>query len=1492
MNEHLQLGLPIGTILKDGDNEYEIVDPDNGKGFLGQGGFGITYLAREKRLERDVAIKEFFPNAIVGRGQTLTVTSRDMEEFTSLKKYFLGEARFLAGFDDPRIVKVLAFFEANNTAYMVMPYLSGDTVADRYKKKPFTEAQAKALLLQLIGGLKTVHASGVLHRDIKPDNIKFDIQTAAPILIDFGSARTSEMQGTQSTFGAYSPHFSPIELNSTSTKKTAATDIYALAATTYRTMFQSGPPDAAHRFEQDDDGLPELDIALSKGQISSEFSVVLKRCLELRAKDRFQTLDELEVALGQTSTQLPPVPSRGWAYAVAVALVAGVIGVGAWYSGIEETETDPVSLTEEIQQGEADASEIVQADIPVQDNTSDQEFSSPEEDAWVETEGQNTIVAYKAFSAQFPDSPQAVLAAQRIEIFEGELEWSAARDIGSPQAIRNYIKDCKLCSHKDEAFLFLKELDNAAWQDAEAINSAENYAGYLRDFPNGIHASEATAKREQLMASVAQAADEAAWDEAMSKATTEAFEGYLSKYPQGVHAFDAQDEIAWAAAKETITEASLKEYLATHAGGKYNNEAQQLLAAFQQTALPVSDPHWIRLQTVYTRPDAISSVELLESTFDKVQVFEDPPGAFKITLGPYDGHKLASSKAREFRATNVIPAMAFVSPDLDLAKLVDLSPLDAAAILPQSQQNRTDSAERRERIAAFQAAKSATNHERALRNIIQRYPGTNEAFLAGRLIKRARNSVAKPPSSKIVSVDRDQLVLDCDAVAHSENNPDNPSRVAPTSIIEAKKGLDTCQRAHTKFPEHPRTLANLARSYWGNGDDEAAAKLIQKASSLNYPYGKYLEGHILRNGWGVQQNDGRATELFSSICPEVPNACVWFGSQLRDGRGISQDGERAVEFFRERCEAEDTKDGCVYLGYSYETAKGVSQDFGKAKDLYERSCDAGSGWGCGRLASLWKDGKTGYSSLPKALELFKRGCDQESGWACRFAGKMYRDAQGTSKNLEIAYSLFERACALREIEGCVYQGHAIENGQGLDSDLQVAYGLYEHACLQDSSWGCSKLGYRYEKGGPVSIDTDRAATLYKRGCDGGNFWGCARLGYLHVEKQVTNASDAEAEDNFLKACDGGNVWACSWLGSMHLDDRTITPDHNLADELLEKACIGGNTWACELEEERKAELILIEQPVLVASLIDLSSYSVSELFEQIFFKPHPDYQYFELLEPSYPNNPGLKRDINMKTLWSGNSLSDVPRSLVSSKELLNELRNNCEEYGCTSTKLEERKTVYRNIGSALEKVTLPDNHDYLVPDKVDVKFQDIPNFPANLKWISNVRGWQGLYAAINYTGGIYFFDEELKVVFQIQLNLSVPYDVSRHYRVWDVLFEEGDGLYISLTHEDGYSEATGNKPASGIMYKFSFGDKRSSLKVDWVSALQTSNVNFVVTENFVFTGWGGTNSPDYLYKLDRGSGKVLERTKVPNAASDIYIDQSRLLVQSYSRADVYALEPQ
>ena len=174
--------LPLDSMLM----EYKLVS------VLGVGGFGITYLARDTHLEKDVAIKEYFPASDVTRVDdgtvTLTNTQRTENYQTGLDR-FLKEARTLAGFSHPHIVRVNRYFKAHGTGYMVMDYEDGESLKTWLEKYPFPpEETIKALLALLLDGIGKVHAAGFLHRDIKPDNI-FMRADGKPVLIDFGSAR-------------------------------------------------------------------------------------------------------------------------------------------------------------------------------------------------------------------------------------------------------------------------------------------------------------------------------------------------------------------------------------------------------------------------------------------------------------------------------------------------------------------------------------------------------------------------------------------------------------------------------------------------------------------------------------------------------------------------------------------------------------------------------------------------------------------------------------------------------------------------------------------------------------------------------------------------------------------------------------------------------------------------------------------------------------------------------------------------------------------------------------------------------------------------------------------------------------------------------------------------------------------------------------------------------------------------------------------------------
>ncbi|MDE2564581.1 MAG: serine/threonine protein kinase, partial [Burkholderiales bacterium] len=240
--------LPAGTRL----GEYEV------RGVIGIGGFGIVYRAFDHALEREVAIKEYMPASLAGRTQALQVSLRsqaDAETFALGLKSFVQEARLLAQFDHPSLVKVLRFWEANGTAYMAMPVLQGRTLKQlrRAMDGPPTEAWLRALLQALLGAVERLHAQGVYHRDIAPDNILVE-PDGRPVLLDFGAARRVIGDQTHTLTAILKPAYAPIEqyAEAGAVRQGPWTDLYALGATLHYLMLGRPPPPATARTVHDE----------------------------------------------------------------------------------------------------------------------------------------------------------------------------------------------------------------------------------------------------------------------------------------------------------------------------------------------------------------------------------------------------------------------------------------------------------------------------------------------------------------------------------------------------------------------------------------------------------------------------------------------------------------------------------------------------------------------------------------------------------------------------------------------------------------------------------------------------------------------------------------------------------------------------------------------------------------------------------------------------------------------------------------------------------------------------------------------------------------------------------------------------------------------------------------------------------------------------------------------------------------------------------------
>jgi serine/threonine protein kinase len=249
LNADVPSALPVGARVA----EFEI------RGVLGSGGFGIVYLAWDHALEREVAVKEYMPGTLAGRGGDLSVSVRSVsmaDTFALGLRSFVNEARMLARFDHPSLVKVYRFWEDNGTAYMVMPYYKGRTLRKVRAGMvvPPGEGACRKVLEALLAALEVLHKEAVFHRDIAPDNILIG-DDGVPVLLDFGAARRVIAEGEHKALTSImKPNFAPLEqyADQSAMRQGPWTDLYALGGTVYFLLSGREPVPAASRALHDD----------------------------------------------------------------------------------------------------------------------------------------------------------------------------------------------------------------------------------------------------------------------------------------------------------------------------------------------------------------------------------------------------------------------------------------------------------------------------------------------------------------------------------------------------------------------------------------------------------------------------------------------------------------------------------------------------------------------------------------------------------------------------------------------------------------------------------------------------------------------------------------------------------------------------------------------------------------------------------------------------------------------------------------------------------------------------------------------------------------------------------------------------------------------------------------------------------------------------------------------------------------------------------------
>ena len=346
--------LPVGTRLAE---DYRI------ERILGAGGFGITYLAEETPLARLVTIKEYFPVdfAIRDANQAAQPRSGDCTgDYEWGLDRFLDEARTLARFDHPNIVRVYRFFRQNNSGFIVLHYEDGKSFKAWLKAlgRAPRQHELDRVVPPLLDALSLIHASDFLHRDIAPDNIIIR-SDGSPVLIDFGSARGDIAQHSRTVSALVKPGYSPYEQYATTGRQQGPwTDIYSLAATLYQAVTGKRPPDSPSRMVEDE-LVPARDAAISSYRPA--FLAAIDAALALDVTARPRSVDDWRKQL------LAPAPPPESAVAPAADSASedkGEAAPAAAGSSLKSKLKAKAKAKEPVAAGDAPAVEAVQAAAP------------------------------------------------------------------------------------------------------------------------------------------------------------------------------------------------------------------------------------------------------------------------------------------------------------------------------------------------------------------------------------------------------------------------------------------------------------------------------------------------------------------------------------------------------------------------------------------------------------------------------------------------------------------------------------------------------------------------------------------------------------------------------------------------------------------------------------------------------------------------------------------------------------------------------------------------------------------------------------------------------------------------------------------------------------------------------------------------------------------------------------------------------------------------
>lgn len=1017
--------LPIGFQLA----EYRI------EKILGEGGFGLTYLAVDTHLNKPVAIKEYLPSDWAMRQGNHSVVVRHeskRELYEDGLQGFINEGKTLARFDDTNIVRVHRYIEANNTAYLVMEYCAGGSLADLLEQRGrLGESEVREFLARIMNSLQLVHDVNILHRDIKPANIMFrDPDT--PVLIDFGAARQVTLGRSQMLSAIVTPGYAPPEQYSLSGKFGPWTDIYALAAVAYHCLTGERPLESTARI--DEDRLQPLTGRLG----NSAFLRALDKGLALRSAERPRTLSEWFASWSADVPGAEHVQDDRWSGLDDLLELAGVDGL------LSAQEIDMLL-------GRASAQGIDQ----------DEALRYITEQAHK-----------RGWSLQSPEHDGAVKSLDPL------IELAAVDGALSRQAVEHLLAEAGALGIKRRtAHRHIKALAaSRGWRLLDADTAVRSEAPANAASTGATSASVNRPRKPSWLP----------WAY-LAGVVVLAVPGFFAyRYFENYQVYSAktEDSQLWYDARASGDLAAVENYLSQCGLCQYRDEANQLLAELQaQQGKPsnaVAERYPLRVEV--SPPEARIRVMNIRETFTQGMLL--PAGTYELEIS-HPGYQTIKGSAvlesvEDNFAVTLQPATASLEsaeakPIREQADQRWLADDRAAARDLYLKASAFGSAYADGQLATFYAKGTAVGKDM---QIAQRYRQASESqllvmaeqgdaqaqYLMGRINSSLLDQQNKASEWFRRAAEAGHVLAQGELGYHLE-----VGRGVSKSYSQAAVWYEKAARQGDFYSAS--NLGNFYRDGKGVTQNYAKAReWYQRAAEHQYGQAMNELGQLYEYGLGVPRDDakafdwyrkaarqgnapgmnnlGRLYERGDGTAKSLESAADWYlksaekgdaggqanlGRMYQFGRGLAANQLQAMTWYRKAAE-QSNPDAQWRLGRVYEEGKGVQRDSAVAADWYRKSAEQGNRMGQYYLAAAYRDGIGVEKSYPRAREWFRKSAEQGDADAQYELGRLYELGLGGAQNRSEALSWYLRAKegGNSAAEAALYNLEVLDGGADLD----------------------------------------------------------------------------------------------------------------------------------------------------------------------------------------------------------------------------------------------------------------------------------------------------------------------------------------------------------------------------------------------------------------------------------------------------------------------------